>query len=519
MGAATISCFVPQWGYGNNTFLSPLIKSLHVQPSSKKLILLRLNGGNDGLNTLVPLDSYANLTRHRKDIILPSSSLHTLGDVNIGLHPRMTDIHRLYKEGNIAFAHGVSIQNASRSHFKATEDVVMPNGDRGWLFDYLQQNINSENYIDPVAIAVGPIVSMTCNGEGINYSYPTRLSKTKAEEIVGELNPLDGSHYSDLLRHVATTGDQINRYEKRINAVLDAGYARAELYNLQDSLSRSLHDVARAITGGIQTNVFIINIGGFDTHGNQVNSSDATLGGHANLWGRINDAIASFVQDMKTQFLPEGGSYFDNILGMTFSEFGRRIAQNGSFGTDHGTAGPTMFFGSCFENQIIGDAPIIDQNVDSRDGVPMEIDIRDIYATILSDHLGLGRESVQSSFARDGHQVHYYDLFSSCSKETEKEQEEEQEVLPPVVSGGLRIYPNPVTTQVHITGLFAIEEIDISLSDLNGKIFFHQIRQNINPNKEYTISLGVSNLRLGVYMLRVSSQHSGIKETIKIVKK
>ena len=134
--------------------------------------------------------------------------------------------------------------------------------------------------------------------------------------------------------------------------------------------------VAKLISGGLQSKIYVLKLGGFDTHADQVDAVDTTQGAHANLLKTLSDAIWAFQQDIKLLGLEE------RILGMTFSEFGRKIISNGGIGTDHGSAAPMMIFGQCVNQGIIGDNPFIADEVDSDEGVAMQYDFKWVYGSI-----------------------------------------------------------------------------------------------------------------------------------------
>jgi uncharacterized protein (DUF1501 family) len=151
-------------------------------------------------------------------------------------------------------------------------------------------------------------------------------------------------------------------------------------------LSKQLGIVARLISGGLETPVYLCTIGGFDTHANQLNQ-------HANLWKQISEAVAAFQKDLKAQNISE------KVTLMTFSEFGRRVNQNGTAGSDHGTAAPLFVIGETVRGGIIGENPNL-TNVDSSGDIKSMFDYRQIYSTVLSDHLGLSAKSTTEIFKK-----------------------------------------------------------------------------------------------------------------------
>ncbi len=137
--------------------------------------------------------------------------------------------------------------------------------------------------------------------------------------------------------------------------------------------------MSRLISGGLKTQIYVLRLGGFDTHSKQVEAGDSTKGLHAELLTTLSDAIAAFQEDLRLQSLDH------RVLGMTFSEFGRRIRSNASYGTDHGSAAPMILFGACLNQGIIGENPEIADEVDLDEGVPMQYDFKSVFGSVLID--------------------------------------------------------------------------------------------------------------------------------------
>jgi len=148
------------------------------------------------------------------------------------------------------------------------------------------------------------------------------------------------------------------------------------------------------ISGGLQTKVYILNVNGFDTHDAQVDQNDFKEGVHANLLKRISDAVRAFQHDLQLLGLEQ------RVAGLTFSEFGRQIASNGSMGTDHGDAAPVLLFGACVSSGIVGANPQIPNQINNQAGLPMAIDFRDIYASILKDWFEVDMQVIQGLLNR-----------------------------------------------------------------------------------------------------------------------
>ena len=181
------------------------------------------------------------------------------------------------------------------------------------------------------------------------------------------------------LEYVRTTAYQSNEYAQKVKAAYEASSTQSSAYpDPATYLTNQLKIVARLIAGGLKTRVYIVSLGGFDTHANQVDPMDSNeVGSHADLLSNLSDSIAGFQDDIEKMGIA------DRVLGMTFSEFGRRIVSNASTGTDHGAAAPLFLFGNQVKGGISGSNPTIPANATVYDNLEMEHDFRTIYSTVL----------------------------------------------------------------------------------------------------------------------------------------
>jgi len=357
--------------------------------SDRVLVLIKLNGGNDGLNTLIPLDVYDTMAALRPEIVAPAHSVLKLDD-QLGMHPAMKAMHALYQEGKVGIVRDVGYPNPDFSHFRSS-DILMSGTDArhyahsGWLGRYLDQAQAGRNRLYPMAITVGGLASNTCQGRTTNrgiaitedveaYEAPaTGYTQALAGAVGKEL-----SYVSEVQQATADYLDAVRRASRR-------GRNRYAQYP-DSELASQLAMVARLISGGLQTRIYMLSLDGFDTHAAQVESDEPTAGIHAELLGQLSEAIYAFQQDLK--LLGEE----DRVMGMTYSEFGRRIKANESRGTDHGTSGPIFCFGTGIKAGYLGKSPLLDKAMDEEDNLAMQYDYRSVYAAILQDWFGLGAE-------------------------------------------------------------------------------------------------------------------------------
>ncbi len=377
-----------------------LFGALSAKESDKVLVLIQLSGGNDGLNTVVPLDQYDNLAALRRNVLLPERDLLGIDDKR-ALHPALEGLLGLHDEGRLGIVQGVAYPDQNRSHFRSTDiwQTGSPSKEvwtEGWLgrhfdgeYPGFPEGYPNARRPDPVAVTVGNSVSETCQGAGGNFALTLSSPEwvTNILEVEGAEAP--ASLYGDELAYMRTSISQSNAY----GAVVQEAAQKADnltSYPEGNKLGKQLSHVVRMIAGGLSTKVYVVTLGGFDTHADQVVAGDPTVGKHAEKLRELGDAIAAFQADLNANGLGE------RVVGMTYSEFGRRIRSNGALGTDHGTAAPLLLFGDCVRPGALGKNTSIDSQVDEHEGEPMQYDFRDVYGTLLQDWFGLDDGTVRS---------------------------------------------------------------------------------------------------------------------------
>ncbi len=380
---------------GTGTAMHPLLQSFlpPVVNCGKILVIIQMNGGNDGLNTVIPLDRYSELSNARSNILIPPAAVLPLtGTATTGLHPSMTGLRDLYNDGKVSIVQGVSYPNPNFSHFQAqdiwfTSANSIPTPDTGWLGRQLDLNYpgfpvgypNTANP-DPLAVQIGGALPLALQGTNINMGYNAPNPEALIEVATATPAPAPASDYGTELTFLRLMKDQSNAYTARITASYNAQVTQSTLYPAtgDNSLADQLKIVARLIGGGLATPIYIVNHpASFDTHVEQVISGDTVTGNHAEALGKLSEAIAAFQNDITLM------GKASNVSGMTFSEFGRRVASNTSFGTDHGTAAPVVFFGAGVKSGVIGTSPVLPQNPGPNTQVPMQYDFRQLYATVM----------------------------------------------------------------------------------------------------------------------------------------
>jgi uncharacterized protein (DUF1501 family) len=361
------------------------------------LVIIQLNGGNDGLNTIIPLDQYSVYSTLRPNIALPAEKVLRLTALT-GLHPAATGIKSLYDRGRACIVQGVSYLNPNFSHFRATDIWLTAAGynqtfESGWAGRYLDYefpgypvNFPNADMQDPPAIQIGSVVSGAFQGPAqstaIAIQDPAAFYQlVSGSNSGGEDAPPDTAAGRELA-YIREVASQSVLYAARVKYAADRGKNLSTLYPAsgQNTLADQLKIVARLIAGGLATRTYLVSLGGFDTHSNQVLTADTTTGTHATLLSKLSAAVAAFMDDL------ELAGCDHRVAAMTFSEFGRRVASNSSLGTDHGTALPMLLFGKLVRGGIVG----ANSNLSdlSSGNLKMQFDFRSVYASILGQWFG-----------------------------------------------------------------------------------------------------------------------------------
>lgn len=374
------------------------------------LVVLQLAGGNDGLNTVIPY-SDDNYFRARKRIAIPANSVLKLND-QVGLHPALKGFKALYDEGNLSVVQGSGYPNPNRSHFRSTEIwQTASDADKfesyGWLGRYFD---NACPGCDPtVGVTIGnqmpqafsahtPTGVCLANPQSYRFNTERRHADgemSTEEKSFRELNqPVENTENSGAVigsigGTIAHQGSPLDFLERTaLDAEVSSDKIQAITRKVENQavypasqLGNSLKLVAKLIAGGLPTRVFYVSQGGYDTHVNQV-------GQHQRLLGDLGDSVQAFVEDLKKQ------GNFQRVLMMTFSEFGRRVAENANGGTDHGAAAPMFVLGPKVKAGLHGRYPSLAANALLNGDLQYNVDFRSVYAGVLEEWLKTRSEPV-----------------------------------------------------------------------------------------------------------------------------
>ncbi len=387
-------------GFAANSLLQRVLSSAPPM-NDHVLVMVKLTGGNDGLNTVIPIDVYSNYFNARSNIAIPENRILSLNGISaMGLHPSMTGMQTMFNEGNLGIIQAVSYPNPNFSHFRATDiwmsgsnsDDVLTSGIAGRYLDYefngFPNGYPNNIMPDPLAIQIGSISSLALQGPTVNMGMSISDPTNFYNFINGVEDPLPINNAGKELSYVRSVVKQTQQYSTVIkNAALNV--TQQSSYPSNNSLAAQLKIVARLVKGGLKTRVYIVEHKGFDTHSLQTDLTDTTIGTHANLLSNLSEAIKAFQDDLS--FL----QIEDKVIGMTFSEFGRRIKSNSSGGTDHGVAAPLFIFGKKANALVLGTSPNIPVNVTDNDNVAMQYDFRSVYSSLLQQWLCVRPTDIQ----------------------------------------------------------------------------------------------------------------------------
>ena len=478
--------------------------------NDKVLVLVQLNGGNDGLASITPLDQYDKLANVRGNILIPQNNLLDVG-FNNGFHPNMTGLKSQFDNGRMSVVQAVGYPNQNRSHFRSSD--IWTSGSpadeqwtTGWMGRYFEQGAPdyptgypNGDYPDPFAITMGSLVSETCQGTAANYSLAINdpFNVNPLADVDGTMVP--NTPYGDELTFLRQTIEQTNAYGEVIRSAAEGADNMVD-YPGGDAnpLAPQLRNVARMIAGGLQTKVYIVNLGGFDTHANQVAGDSPLLGDHATLMRWLSEAIDLFQQDLVLLGLDQ------KVLTMTFSEFGRRIRSNDSFGTDHGDAAPLMLFGSCVAPGFIGDNPEIPVDPGIQDGVAMQYDFRNVYGSVMMDWFDVSENDVRELMFAD---FSHIPIIGGC------EPTPTNEVVPFLEAVA---FPNPFSKTVNIRFNSGHEHVKLSVFNGSSQQLKVLVNKKLNSG-EHQFSFDGSQLPAGTYYLHL--QLEGGRQKTKLVVK
>lgn len=501
----------------------------------KKIVLIQLAGANDGLNTLVPIEHYDTYVNLRPNIHLKNSGANKIINLDstvapnkqLGLHPVLTGFKDLYDSGMMHIIQGVGYPNSNKSHFKSS-DLWLSGGDgtpanfafdSGWMGRFI------ENYYTqflggdfPLGIQLGSGdnslgfhgknehgLSININNQdfGGYYSIVNGLGGTPPSTI-------SNSEYGDRIRFLMEIDAAANRYGETISTAFNSG-SNTEVYPDSD-IANQLKTVAKFISGGLETKVYLVRIGGFDTHDGQViSSSESHKGYHAKLLKDLSDAVHAFITDLNNQ------SKGEDVLTMTFSEFGRKAAENANLGTDHGEVAPLFCFGKAITPGISGtnsdlNEAVLENNYQIQ---TIQHDYRSVFSTVLQDWLGCATDTLDKSLFNFTTQSGFSELkltqLINAQHKVPKGCYLSQ--VPTTVENEIytiSVAPNPSSDSITIKAVYDDTIVSVHVFSIDGK----QIGTFNNPIISDTYYLSVESMAVGLYTLVITTKNGTFTKKI-----
>ncbi|MBD2769625.1 DUF1501 domain-containing protein [Hymenobacter sp. BT664] len=471
--------------------------------TDRVLVLIQLIGGNDGLNTIIPLDQYTNLLRARPNVAIAQNRVLPLRAAT-GIHPAMAKVKNLFDNGQIGIVQNVGYPDATGSHFDSTDiwtsatDSNVLNSS-GWGGRYLNNEYPgfpigypNAQAPHPLAITIGSVVSNVVQGPAVNMGMAINSTSSFLQLLTGGVDTAPNTPAGHELTFIRQVVRQTEVYVTAIQQAAARAQNLSPLYPTagENPLADQLKIVAQLVAGGLQTRVYVCSLGGFDTHGAQVDGGDGnTTGEHAKLLGYLSGALDAFQDDLRRLRVQ------DRVVGMTFSEFGRRILSNSANGTDHGEAGPMIVFGTSVNPIIHGPNPTIPDEPTFFENLPMQIDFRAIYASILKDWFQVPQTLINTLLPSRVGQFPYVPVIRQGTV-TGSTPAAELEVAE------FSVFPNPAQDRATCTFECQGGHVQVVLRDVVGR----EVRRVVDramPRGQCQVPVDVSGLKAGLYYCHV----------------
>ena len=461
--------------------------------TNRKLVLINLAGGNDGLNTVIPIDGYDLYSNLSPTIRVPDSGEtsfinldSTLPDnQQLGLHPTLVGLKNIYDSGILRILQSVGYPSQNKSHFASTDIYNTGNdgnswlngGDSGWIGRFMESY-----YYDlvestfPLGVEIGSKSgSLGFHGEA-EHGLAINIEGQDAAGFYSVLSGLGGlppeyipdSHYGEELQYIIENDQLSNTYSEAISNAFNNG-TNSNDYEDTD-ISNQLKTVARLISGGLQSKIYLVQLRGFDTHFSQIQSQNDVIGRHSELLTELDGAISKFMIDVQSQ------GFDGDIVGLTFSEFGRKAKENGNLGTDHGEIAPMFVFGTPVNGGVSGiNVDLTEANENNNWQIQSyQYDYRQTIGTLLQDYLGADNQAIDATFFDHTNN----DSFSNnkISELIKPEYSVEENCYTNTLSVNesinklFTVSPNPFSSSIILSGYNYNGDISFKVYDLNSKL-------------------------------------------------
>jgi len=499
MGSGLMLGGLPVNAMARTKFLNRLMAA----DNDRILILIQLGGGNDGLNTILPVENDIYYQK-RPTIAITKEESILLSD-DIGMHPAMGSLQPLWGNGNMSVIHNVGYQNANRSHARSTDIWTSASDENvnlgtGWAGRFLVEDnpdfiVNPPEY--PLGVRIGGSATLfqsEFGNLGVTFGGATQFAQFLEQGGFYDDENVPENEFGRSLSFARKIANSSFKYLESIQTAADSSTNLGEYPN--SGLSRSLSVVARLIRGGLKTKVFLVSKGGFDTHNNQ----GSTEGGHANLLADIADSVSAFYADL------EADGQQDRALTMTFSEFGRTLDENSSNGTDHGSSAPVMLFGPV-NGGLYGDHANLTDLDNSGDPI-FSTDYRSIYTSILNKWFGLDVNETETVLQGEFQDLGFVDSLPIGTEASDK-----------IKNFTLhQNYPNPFNPSTNISFVLPVSgPVSIQIYDVKGSLIQILIDKTLGSGK-HTVNFDASNLTSGVYLYRLESSSGSQTRKMTLIK-
>lgn len=504
--------------------------------TNRKLVLIELSGGNDGLNTVIPINVFTDYQNLRPNIYIPASQYLPLSAIDssiqgtnqdIALHPALSGFQSLFAQDQMRIIQSVGYPSQNKSHF-ASKDIYATGNDgsgwangssSGWIGRFMEQHYNQ--FIPttfPLGVQIGsPSLNLGFHGV-VEHGLAININGQDAENFYSVLSGLAGeapanipnSDYGTELQYIIDTDALSNQYSETISNAFNAG---SNLASYPDSnLANQLKTVARLIRGNMQSKVYLVTLGGFDTHNAQNQATGDILGTHNDLLSQLSEAVSAFMQDINAD------SIGNDIVGLTFSEFGRKAKENGSLGTDHGEVAPMFVFGNPVRSGISGiNVDLSEATSDNNFQVEsVQFDYRATFATLFQDFLGASDSQIDATFLDNSTNISFteskinellksnYKVDASCYDETLNPNE-------PSI-GEWAVFPNPFVDHINITSEYPELETHFEIHNQLGQF----IKKGVLIFSNAKARITTDGLASGLYILTLKNgQDTSVHKLIK----
>ena len=505
-GASFMMNGLPVEAFGH----APVLQALSNLANDRILVLIQLNGGNDALNTIVPyeIDEYY---RVRPTIAIPKGNVIQLENDH-GMHPAMQSLTNMWNNNQMSVVLNTGYANSTRSHFEGTVNLATGSGrvmgggsinqNTGVWGRYAEDVINNlgRPLEHPMAVRIGGPASLfqsSLGNLGVSLGDSEFIDEIARRGLYDANDTrVNGIPYGRPLKYVRSVANAALSYVGSIQRAANAGTNLAGNYN--GGFGNNLAAAARLIRGGLGARVLSVSIGGFDTHSEQGQME----GRHPNRWREIADSVAAFYQDLAADGLDE------QVLTITFSEFGRTLGENGSRGTDHGAGASMMMFGTGLKRGVYGTQSDLVTQLYGGDPEPTT-DYRQVYASILQDWFGLPTEEVNTLMGGD------FDRMDLIEAKIRVSNEDDQQ---PAAFALEQNYPNPFNPTTTITySLDTAGPVTLKVYDVQGK----EVSTLVDGTQAagvHQVAFQAGQLPSGTYLYRLQTKSGSLTRRMTFLK-